>query len=425
MDCSKRQTRLCNTKVFYSVRNLFFLFLMLVLPFVFLMISGCEEEPEEEKENRKFTNGYEVIVSPDASGGDRFGCSIAVRDDYLIVGAECARSSGEDLCQGAAYIFHKTEDESWSQGVEILTADSQDIEKFGLSVAIEKNMAIVGAVGQAFIFSRSGENDWTQQAALSISDEEAPEDFGKAVAIDGEYALVGAPSIGSYYSKPGTAYLFQQSETDDWSQIKQFIPFNSHADDQFGASVAIEGDYAVVGAPEFGEYSDGSVFIYYRSNLDKWDVETRLPAPKPRDKSEFGFAVAIDGDFVIVGDMEHFYNNEGEALIFQKQGVNAWDEGTLLSATLTWEGYPYNGYEFGRSAAINGTYAIVGSPEMSEGAAFVFDRTDNKKWSKGKKIVAFGAIEPASFGYSVALNEDFAFVGDPDADSSGRIFVFQ
>ena len=399
--------------------------LLIVLLFLFIFITACEEKPKHDQKNKKFTHPYEIISSQEATKGDRFGCSLAANDEYLIAGAECALSLDEEPCPGAAYIFRIGEDQTWNHGAQILPADSELIERFGTSVAIEDNNAIVGSIGQAFVFNRTGNNEWELQAALSIDDGTAPDDFGLAVAIDGEHALVGAPAIGSNDSKTGTAYLFQKSEDGDWVQVKQFIPFNSSADDQFGASVALDGDYAVIGAPESGVDNGGAVFVYYRSSLDKWDVETSLHSSNTKDKSEFGTAVAIDGSYLIVGDMEHFTTNKGEAYIYYRTAVNTWTDGKSLKATLTSPSIPYDGYEYGRAAAIHGKYGIVGSPKMARGAAFVFNRTNKNKWSHGRKIRAFGADEAESFGYSVAINSKFAFVGAPGSAGGGAIYIYK
>jgi len=170
------------------------------------------------------------------AANDNFGWSVAISGDYAIVGAPSDDDSGED--SGSAFIFYRSAG-TWVQQDTLLGEAAGD--NFGYSVSISgDSVAIVGAVGEAaaYIFRRSG-NSWSREDKLTGSGL-----FGCSVAISGDYAIVGEYQDNLF---TGAAYIFKRNGT-SWTQQVKLVATDGANYDFFGYSVAISGNYAIVGA---------------------------------------------------------------------------------------------------------------------------------------------------------------------------------
>jgi hypothetical protein len=155
--------------------------------------------------------------------------------------------------------------------VKLIASDGEAYDWFGYSVAISGDYVVVSAPydddagsgsGSACIFKRDGVA-WTEQAKITASDGAAGDCFGVSVAISGDYAVVSAYGDDDAGSGSGSAYIFKRDGT-AWTEQAKITASDGEADDYFGWSVAISGDYAVVGAyqnDDAGSYS-GSAYIY-------------------------------------------------------------------------------------------------------------------------------------------------------------------
>jgi hypothetical protein len=168
------------------------------------------------------------LVAPDAQAYDRFGASVALASDYAIV-----RAPGEDggagdpvSNAGAAYVFHRTDENGWDLGTKLVAPDAQRADGFDGSVALSSGHAIIGAAtedgghgdplvdaGAAYLFRRTGESTWGSATRVMAPDAQTDDQFGGSVAIDGERAIVGAYGEDGGDSDPvsnaGAAYVFE------------------------------------------------------------------------------------------------------------------------------------------------------------------------------------------------------------------------
>ena len=202
------------------------------------------------------------ILASDAAASDLFGSSVAISGNYAIVGAYNNDDGGNN--SGSAYIFNV------STGTELhklVASDAAANDYFGYSVAISGNYAIVGAYGNddggtdsgsAYIFNVS---TGTQLQKLLASDAAASDNFGYSVAISGNYAIVGAQYNDDGGANSGSAYIFNVSTG---TQLQKLLASDAAAVDNFGYSVAISGNYAIVGAPynDDGGNDSGSAYIF-------------------------------------------------------------------------------------------------------------------------------------------------------------------
>jgi len=193
------------------------------------------------------------IIASDGAKYDYFGGSVAISGDYIIVGAPYAYDLDNS---GSAYIF-KRNGTTWTEQDKINTSDSVGRDYFGRSVAISGDYAVVGAYGgdddaddagersgSAYIFKRDG-TAWTEQAKITASDGAAGDHFGYSVAISGDYAVVGAYGGDDAGWMSGSAYIFKRNGT-AWEERAKITASDAMAEDFFGTSVAISSDYAVM-----------------------------------------------------------------------------------------------------------------------------------------------------------------------------------
>jgi MYXO-CTERM domain-containing protein len=249
-------------------------------------------------------SGEKKVVAPDAQAGDQFGSVVALDGTTLVVGAPFDDDLGANA--GAAYVFTFT-GTSWAfqQKLTATDAGADASDNFGASVAISGNTVIVGApfdsdvqslAGAAYVFLRTG-NTWAQQQKL-VDDAKADDYAGEAVAIDGDSAVVGAYDNGDKAAQAGTAWVWTRSGT-VWSRQQKLFPKVPVTLDQFGYSVTIRGDVAVVGATG-DPSSKGSAYVFTRAGT-VWTETTKLQAADGVANDTFGISVSLDGTTLATG----------------------------------------------------------------------------------------------------------------------------
>jgi len=372
------------------------------------------------------------ITADDAAAGDYFGWSVSISGDYAIVGAYFSDDDGEN--SGSAYIFVR-EGEEWIQQQKLTADDAAAGDEFGQSVSISGDYAIVGAygnddegneTGSAYIFMRVGE-EWTQQQKLTADDAAADDLFGVSVSISGDYSVVGAAWSNDDGDRSGSAYIFVRNG-EEWTQQQKMTADDASAGDQFGGYVSLSGDYAIVSAnydADDGENS-GSAYIFMRAG-EEWTQQQKLTADDAAAGDYFGNRVSISDDYAIVGASgnDDDGENSGSAYIFMRDGEE-WMQQQKLTADDA-----AAGDMFGRPS-LSGDYAIVGATRNNDdgqysGSAYIFVR-DGEEWTQQQKLTADDAAAGDLFGCNVFLSGDYAIVGayqnDDDGERSGSAYVY-
>jgi hypothetical protein len=373
-----------------------FLFL-LVLAFVTPMIVRAEVK----------------IVANDGAPLSYFGASVSTSGDYAVVGGTSS---------GSAYIF-RMESNSWIPKAKFLASDGDDFDKFGCAVSISGDYVLVGAYddeengfgsGAAYVFFRNGET-WIQQAKLTASDGVSYDRFGASVSIAGDYAIVGAPGDTDNTDFPGKAYIFKR-EGETWRQQAVIFAADGSADDCFGGSVSLSGDYAIIGSSydDDNGASSGSAYIFKRTE-DSWLQQTKITASDNAEMDLFGLSVAISGDRAVVGASrdDDSGNSSGSAYIFQRNG-DIWTQQTKLTRS------DANEYDrFGQSVSISSDYVVIGAPQSGTGgAAYVF-RYDGNGWVQYDRLIPKDTFAGARYGDAVAISGSHIAIGAPNDDDKG------
>ena len=369
------------------------------------------------------------LTASDGATDDWFGRSVAISGDYAVVGAYCDGGAGRD--SGSAYIF-KRDGTAWTEQAKITASDGAAYDYFGLSIAISGDYAVVGAygdadagwgTGSAYIFKRDG-TVWTEQAKITASDGAADDRFGASVAISGDYAVVGAYYGDGAVLDSGSAYIFKRDGT-AWTEQAKITASDGAAEDYFGASVAISGDYAVVGAcwDDDAGPGSGSSYIFKRDGTT-WTGQAKIIASDGATSDYFGASVAISGDYAVVGAYldDDAVLDSGSAYIFKRDGT-AWIEQAKITAS---DGAADD--RFGRSVAISGDYAVVGAPYdddrgTNSGSAYIYDipigifscDSDGNpmdQFAPDETVYVTGTNLPASTGYKLWIQNEAVSVGD-------------
>ena len=327
-----------------------------------------------EKNSSDWTN-TQTIVSSDGEKSDYFGFDVSVDGDWAIVGASNAAAAGQ------GYIFKKTDpDNTWVENQILAPVDDNNqlgisqSAQFGRSVSMDSDYVIIGAPfdnneqGSAFIFKKTSAGNWNQVSKCVPPDTNPKQNFGYSVSLSGDYAIVGA-NYGPNGSYEGSAYIFKNNGSDNWERIKTLKSDAPSPNASFGMNVSIDGNHAVIGCPSYKVWSGGqvlsvgAVFIYKNDGSDNWDEEKKI-TPNEGDE-ELGNRVSISENYIIVGARTANNDYKGKVSIYHKDtgGENNWGEVYTINGNSTKD---YLGY----AVCIHGLVAAIGSAgENSPGGA--------------------------------------------------------
>ena len=258
------------------------------------------------------------LLAADGQVNDFFGWSVSISGDAMVIGAW-----GDDdnsYNSGSAYIF-RFDGEQWIEEAKLLASDGAYADHFGESVSISGDTVLIGAhadtdngfeSGSAYVYRFDG-SGWVEEAKLLASDGEANARFGYSVSVSDNTAVIGAKS-GDWSA---SAYVYQFDES-EWVEGTKLLVGDGVAGNWFGNTISISGNTVVIGAwGEDGSDSNcGSAYVY-RSDGSGWVEEARLLASDGAEWDEFGYAVSTDGDTVVIGAYRDGTDDFGSAYVFE------------------------------------------------------------------------------------------------------------
>jgi hypothetical protein len=373
--------------------------------------TDAASEPLERAAPRVW-GGEQRLVASDAAEFDQLGYSVSLAGDRALVGAY-----GESSYRGAAYVFVRSGN-SWAEEQKLVANDGAEDESFAWSVSLAGDRALVGAYaenshrGAAYVFVRSG-GSWTEEQKLVASDGVEADNFGWSVSLAGDRALIGA------YGKDtarGAVYVFVRNGS-SWTEEQQLVASDGALDDKLGYSVSLAGDRALVGAPS-NDASRGAALVFVRSG-SSWTEEQELVASDGALDDKLGYSVSLAGDRALVGA---YWDDSfrGSAYVFARSD-SSWTEEQKLVAS---DGA--DGHRFGDSVSLAGDRALIGAyaNDDARGAAYVFVRSGSS-WTEEQRLVASDGAYNDLFGWSVSLSGERALVGAHyDDNLRGAAYVF-
>lgn len=239
------------------------------------------------------------LFPPPTSGA---GQPLALDRATAVLGATYDSTYGTG--SGAAYVYKRNSSTSWTKQAKLVAKDGVSSDHLGESVDISGDTVIVGAsykktangnAGTAYIFVRQG-SSWTQQAKLVPKDPAASHRFGYSVAISGDTAVVGAYGDSVRGTYAGAAYVFTRT-AGRWTQVQKLYASDAAANEVFGEGVAIDGDTVLVCSPS--AYPPKG-YLFTRSNGGPFSEQAKL-TPNAANGSYFGRALSLDDGQAIVG----------------------------------------------------------------------------------------------------------------------------
>lgn len=357
-------------------------------------------------------NEAQKLLADDGGPSDRFGYSVALSDNRAVIGAVGER---------AAYIFTR-EGGGWSQEAKLVPTAPPEEDFFGFSVGLSGSTVVVGApldddggfdAGAAYIFARDSAGAWSPQGKLLAGDGTALDYFGDAVALSGDTAVIGAWAAESD-GGTGAAYVFTRRSDGIWTEQTNLLP--SGGADTYGDGVALSGDTAVIGAR-----GSNAAYVFTRGGDGGWTEQARL-TPDDATDNQFGLGVAVSGDTALVGAFADDDKGPyaGAAYVFVRHSGGTWTQQAKLVAS---DGVAYD--YFGLGVALSGDMAVVGAylnDDLGEaaGSAYLFTRDTDGTWAERAKLLAGDGAGGDGYGFSVAVAGYTALIGASGNGDNGE-----
>ncbi len=382
----------------------------------------------------------EKLTAPETAPPDFFGWSASLDGDTAILGvAPSEHCESEDRSCGSAHVY-RFNGVSWAQEQKLITSDPPPYYGFGASVSVSGDTALVGAPydssvpgprhGAVYVFRFDG-TSWVQTQRLVATNQGETKEFGGSVAVSGNTAVIGVTwyDFTACVSCPA-AYVFRFNGI-SWIEEQELFASDAWAGGFFRTHVSVDGDTVLVGAPYDGRPgSRGSVYVY-RFNGSSWVEEQKLTESNAASGNLFGRSVSVSGDTALVGKFNHNSHvgcNCGSAYVFRFTGTSWIEEQQLLAS----DGSFYD--RFGASVSVSGDVAVVGAFQANCagaddcGAAYIF-RFNGASWLEEHKLTASAARSDDEFGRIVSASGHTVLVTSFGADCAaggdcGSAYVF-
>ncbi|WP_430933059.1 T9SS type A sorting domain-containing protein [Saccharicrinis sp. 156] len=377
------------------------------------------EKPESGWSNM---NETAKLNASDIAESDDFGFSVNINNDVAIIGSR----DNDDNC-GAVYLFEKPIGgwENMEESVK-LAPSTRTTCHFGWSVYADDDAIIIGTTdntgdSQAYIFEKpeSGWTNMTETTKVKISGENESDIFRSTVCISDDHAIVTSEYSNKLGYNSGAAYFFNKTST-DWTSISEIevtpsTPYFNNEYDNYGTSVCINENYAVIGAPGYSN-GKGCAYVMYNNN-NEWKTIATLTASDGVADDELGISVSISNDIICVAAYDD--DRMGAVYIFEKTEAG-WTDMTETDKLVAWERLSYE--YFGMSLDICGNNIIIGADE----SIYMFEKT-SYGWEK--RVKRYTSTEN-NFGHSVALSENYSAISqrvrnDKDNLFGGRVYVYE
>lgn len=362
------------------------------------------------------------LTAPDFEAGDRFGWSVTVDGDTLVVGVP-----EDGRAVGASYVYARTGPQEWSFDVKLVPPSADAVDRVGWSLDLDGDTLAVGAPwkrvdiecgfgrcdearGAVYVYTNEAPDfEWTVQQRIDAQElvrrgavAGGPR-FGASVDVEDDLLLIGDLVLGhveAHARDPLGQWSLERRWGGSW--------FNT---ERRGAAVALDGDTAAFGAPvddTQGGRNAGTVRVWARDLNGRWTREAVLTAADGQAFDTLGAAVDVAGDLVVAGapGADEAGAGAGAVYAFTRLG-NLWvQEAKIVS------GLAEAGDAFGHAVDLSGDTLLVGAPgtdgeRPSEGAAYVFQRVatpDGVEWLEQARLVADDGADFDALGWDVALS---------------------
>ncbi len=272
--------------------------------------------------------------------------------------------------------------------------------------------------------------DALEEAKLLADDGMADDFFGQAVSLSGNRAAVGASYHDGLADNAGAVYVYEYDGS-SWILSQKLTADDGAVSDQFGYAVSMDGDTLMVGAFRDDDNSGDSGSVYVFEYLgDAWTQTQKLIASDGDNSDWFGFAISLENNRAMIAANNDDDLGERSGSVYEFVYINgSWVEAQKLLAS---DGGANE--KFGQSLSLSGNRLLVGAYRHqvnaeSVGAAYVFEFDgENNNWVETQQLLSSEPVPDSYFGFAVSLSGDRALVGASqdtgNIESSGAAYMF-
>jgi hypothetical protein len=383
-------------------------------------------------------------------GYDHFGTAVAIAGSTALIAAPEVSVDG-NTSQGVVYVYQLGDDGTWSPTQKLAASDGAAYTEFGWAIALSGRTAVISAInakigdnisqGAAYVFTQADDGSWSEVQKLVASDGQPVDWFGSAVAMSGSTIVVGA--YGAHYDDQamrGALYVFNQVDG-SWTQTQQLVADDGDVGDQLGMSVALSGSTLLASAPgkTLGEnYAQGAVYAFTATD-GVWTQAQKILAEDGAASDQLGTSLALDGDTALIGAVWH---HSGHGVVYALDRIDGvWTAAQQLAATdgatprPAGIGLPTTD-NFGLSVALQGGTALIGADLIpvngndGQGVVYRFARQGGA-WSGTLTFIASDGMVNDYLGCAVAfdganvLAGAFGYTPDFDHYQQGAAYFFR
>ncbi|MEM7656867.1 MAG: FG-GAP repeat protein, partial [Bacteroidota bacterium] len=405
-----------------------------------------------------FSERFKVLAN-DRGTADRFGSSVALKGNRLLVGAPTERHNlvGANALQeaGSAYFFEKNAQGQWIQVQKIIASDRSAGANLGHQVVLGEQVALIAAhkdstglsgdstyqeAGAVYVFRQDSSGVWQETQKLVASDRAPFDWFGHRVVMQGNRALISAwgrdnagPG-GQVDNRTGAVYAFEADSMGFWQQTQILALTDTGTSEEVGFSLAMDGDLALIGAPgetedENGQNTEiraGAAYVWEYLPNGQWQLVQKLVAPiRQFDIEGFGTNVAMKDSMLVI--YQSFNIDFSEVLFsFLPDSSGTWK----LKETITFGGQIIPG----RAICMQDSFLLIGNPinQSRRGRGYLLRMTPTGSWEAVSDFVASDRRQNHEFAYSVAMDDSVLVFGarleapaNPVYGAMGAVYVFE
>ena len=382
------------------------------------------------------------LLAGDASTFQQFGRAVAIDDDTAVIGAPTSPLGAEGF--GSAYVYVRTTS-GWQFQQKLTAFDATPDKFFGVSVAIDGDTIVVGAVGDsnagfasgaAYVFERSN-NVWVMKQKLTGSENSAFDSFGLSVAIHGNTIVCGAfgNSPGFNPASVGTTYVFTLNGN-QWLETQKLTASDASENNSFGGRVAFDGDTIIVGAIGNSQFA-GAVYVFTFED-SSWVEQEKLTAHDASPGVIFGYRLGVSGDTIVVaseGNANDWMNLKYSAAYIFRRTPSGWHQQKKFTTDdVVVAGRIENMGRFGLQVAVSDDMVVVGSPNDPtlaywSGSAYVYRRNGESNWVLDQHIFPSDAARDDQFASEVAISGETVLLGawfkSSDVPVAGAAYIYE
>lgn len=393
--------------------------------------------PEQPVENLSQFSGIDPeqqwvniqkLTSSDELDGNAFGHAIAINGSRVLIGD--IKDDADDNLSGAVF-YYEFDGVNWVQRQRFVAGDTTASDRFGFSISMHGNLAVIGAIfvaetpfleiGSAYIFEFNG-TEWQERSRLDGSDTGTLDKFGTAVAISDEFVFVASTR---QYSSGGAVYVFEFDGI-NWQEVQILQAGDAQANYKFGSSLYIENGQLIVGA--IGAVTlgvDGGATYVFEHNGTQWVENQKITPNDLSDNQGFGSSVHLKGERLVIGadaDSSSGQFFKGSAYVFEWNGGN-WVEQQKLSAS---DGSTFN--FFGSTVSQSDDLLMIAADKTNSGcisgSLYQFENNGGN-WVETSQLIRNVPDICDLYASAFVLQDQQVLVGAKDEESTpGSVLYF-